>query len=185
MCTLGTSGLAGLMFLTEGAGGSPGGGLAFRTSLPTSPPAGPQGWWNRERLPVRGQAWRARGAWLWRPPTLKRGGPLRVTQFLSPEKTEAEPGSPPPNPRHPATHPEQRGEESRKGLPWGKQELRGKAQEAQAAPRKCLRAWDGKTVSRAAVGPVLPPAMGKRETCPGWKDSGEMTHSPPDRPNCC
>ena len=52
------------------------------------------------------------------------------------------------------------------------------------APRKCRRAWDGKTVSRAAVGPVLPPAMEKRETCPGWKDSGVVTHSPPDRPNC-
>lgn len=80
MCTLGTSGLAGLVFLTEGAGGSPSGGLAFRTSLPTSPPTGPQGWQNRERLPVRGQARHARGAWLWRPPTLKRGGPLRVTR---------------------------------------------------------------------------------------------------------
>lgn len=38
VCIRGTSGLLGLVFLIEEAGGSPGRGLALRTSLPTSPP---------------------------------------------------------------------------------------------------------------------------------------------------
>lgn len=112
--------------------------------------------------------------WLWRPPTLKRGGPLRVTWSCR-QKTEAEPIPSQLTQLHTQSSVVRKAEKPCRG---GAKRAQGKVQESQ---RKCRQAWEGKADSRAAAGPA-PLATGKQETCPGWKDSGEATPQPPRLP---